>query len=122
MGQGFYEALLQRSGFPDTEDNRAAVIRQVGTMFLLESRQFINSRDPHRATIFMDSHRFAPPADIAWPQKILDDLVGWDADVAPYIQDLPETVVEILLENSDPQAKTFFGRPRHEPLSTFFAD
>lgn len=118
VGLQYYQALLVQAGYPLHDENLEALIRQVGNMFLVKAGQFIASRDPAAADRFTRNLLYQPPATVAWAQSILDGLVKWNSEVAPYIQDLPERVTRILLETRSQGG--FFSVPPQRSLQEFF--
>ena len=116
IAESYYSEILTTAGFPLTADNLAATRQMVGEMLLVKAWQFISSQNQHQADTFMRNHTQTGLATVASNQKILDDLVAWDRDVAPYIDDLPTRVRRILLESGK---GSFLASPKDQSLLVF---
>jgi hypothetical protein len=112
----YYTDMLTEAGYPCTADNIDGLCRQVAELFLVKAQQFISSRSHAQSDAFVRAHRLSGPATPEFNQHILDDLVGWDSDVAPYIGDLPARIRRILLERRE---GTILASPRNQSLKLF---
>jgi hypothetical protein len=118
LAPDFFSALLRAAGFPLTEHNLFAITERVGSMFLIKARQYIGGEGTARELAQFDAEYSHPGETVeGWPQRILEGLVDWDADVSPYIQDLPESVRRMLLESVGKEGR-FFGPDPSRPLPT----
>jgi hypothetical protein len=118
----YYRGTLREAGFPESVENLAAMVRMTGEMFLIKAQGFIATQDKRAAEAFVDTHAVPSPQNYsAWPQDILNDLVSWNPEVSPHIQDLPARVRAILLQTRGSEGG-FFGRPSNQSLRTFWSD
>lgn len=108
----FVEEILKTAGFPSTPYNVEAIGTMAGRMFLARAHQLIASHDPRSADRFIQSHVFTGGPLREFGQRVLDDLVAWDPDVLPYIQDLPMRVRAISLEAANVPGTIWSGLKR----------
>jgi hypothetical protein len=92
--EAYLADLVESGGFTASPENVLRMAHQVTEMFLIKSMQFIGLGSP-AASSFAD--RFVQ-VRVETPQRVLDALLEWDQDVAPYAQDLPQRVRGLLLE------------------------
>lgn len=114
--RAYYTDMLTEAEYPCTPDNIDGLCRQVAELLLIKAQEFISSRSRAQSDAFVRAHRLSGPATPEFNQRILDDLVGWDSDVAPYIDDLPARIRRILLERREGK---ILASPRNQSLRVF---
>ena len=117
VGEDYYREILTTAGFPLTAENMLATYLMVGDMMLAKAWQFISTQNERQANAFRDAHIQPHIPSHQFNQKILDDLVDWNRDIAPYIADLPTRIRRILLEARKGSFLTF---PKDQSLLNFF--
>lgn len=92
-----FESTLVAREYPATPANVDIIAAQFHMMFLVKAGQYIGSKGSQSAVDgFIDAHPWQSGAGST--QRVLDDLVAWNAEVTPYIQGLPMRVRAMLLE------------------------
>ena len=114
--RSYYIEILTEAGFPATSENIGGLCRQIGELFLIKSWEFISSRSQAQSEAFRKTHILPRIGTPESNQRILDDLVAWDRDVAPYIDDLHLRVRRILLER---RPGTILAAPKTKSLLEF---
>jgi hypothetical protein len=100
LDAGFIDGILDKTHFPVTEYNRAAVRAMMHVMLRTKACQYITYDKPQDvADVFVESHALrGRETSLADLQRLVDDVILLQPACAPYMQDEPEVAESILLE------------------------
>jgi hypothetical protein len=90
--------ILDRAGIEPRPEHLRAVGLQIAELFLIKALQFVGAQDKRAVARFAEAHRYDGEPPPAFCERILEDLAAHDADVLPYIQELPMRIGALLLE------------------------